>query len=204
MLESIAVCDLQCMACVVCIKQETHVRTCQVSTHNMPWPCLRTYQQCSVLQSIVVYAVRQPRHLPHMLFCMPLPFTSQCHRSGCCLIAVLSTITVTVMDVVVQMYGPDVPPLTIGKQNLVMYVLRQLEKHFFVVNQFFRLKDCSHNIDEQSASISLTVVTHTGITDVGLDTVSSNLSPTLSRCRRRCYSALRLLRPYLQSKLLCA
>ncbi len=87
------------------------------------------------------------------------------------------------MNVVMQMYGRDVAPLTIGKQNLVMYVLRQLEKHFFVVNQFFRLKDCSHDIDQQSASLSLTIVTHTGITDVGLDTVSSHLSSALSRHR---------------------
>ncbi len=108
------------------------------------------------------------------------------------------------MNVVVQMYGPDVAPLTIGKQNLVMYVLRQLEKHFFVVNQFFRLKDCSHNIDQQSASLSLTIVTHTGITDVGLDTVSSYVNSALSRYRQSCCSALRLLRPHLQSKLLCA
>ncbi len=105
------------------------------------------------------------------------------------------------MDVVVQMYGPDVAPLTIGKQNLVMYVLRQLEKHFFVVNQFFRLKDCSHNVNQQSASLSLTIVTHTGITDVGLDTVSSYVNSALSRSRPSCCSALR---PYLQSKLLCA
>ena len=94
------------------------------------------------------------------------------------------------MDVVVQMYGPGVAPLTVGKQNLVMYVLRQLEKHFFVVNQFFRLKDCSHNVDEQSASISLTIVTHTGITDVGLDTVSHKPRATLSRYRHSCCSAL--------------
>ncbi|KAL0038677.1 hypothetical protein WJX79_002702 [Trebouxia sp. C0005] len=77
----------------------------------------------------------------------------------------------TAVSLIIQMYGPDVAPLTIGKQNLVMYVLRQLEKHFFVVNQFFRLQDCSHNVDQQSASVSLTIVTHTGITDVGLDTV---------------------------------
>ncbi len=139
-----------------------------------------------------------------MLFCMPSHITSKCHNFGCCLIAVLCTLTATIMDVVVQMYGPDVAPLTIGKQNLVMYILRQLEKHFFVVNQFFRLKDCSHNVDQQSASISLTIVTHTGITDVGLDTVSSYLSATLSRHRQSCCSALRPLRPYLQSKLLCA
>ncbi len=82
------------------------------------------------------------------------------------------------MNVVVQMYGPDVAPLTIGKQNLMMYVLRQLEKHFFVVNQFFRLQDCSHNVDQQSASLSLTIVTRTGITDVGLDTVRSYLNAT--------------------------
>lgn len=108
--------------------------------------------------------------------------------------------TATIMDVVVQMYGPDVAPLTIGKQNLVMYVLRQLEKHFVVANQFFRLKDCSHNTDQQSASLSLTIVTHTGITDVGLDTVSSHLSSAFSRYRPSCCSALR---PYLQLKLLC-
>lgn len=67
-------------------------------------------------------------------------------------------------------------PLTVGKQNLVVYVLRQLEKHFFEVNQFFRIYNCSHDEDLQMANISLAVVTHTEIT-VGLDVVSSSCSP---------------------------
>ena len=70
------------------------------------------------------------------------------------------------------MFGPDVAPLTVGKQNLIVYVLRQLEKHFFEVNQFFRLTNCSHNVRRQEANISLAIVTHTGIT-VGFDVVRS-------------------------------
>ena len=71
-----------------------------------------------------------------------------------------------------QMYGPNVAPLTIGKQNLISYVLRQLEKHFYVVNQFFRVAECSHSIQLQQATATLVIVTHSEITDVGLDTVS--------------------------------
>ena len=64
-------------------------------------------------------------------------------------------------------------PLTVGKQNLILYVLRQLEKHFFEVNQFFRVYNCSHKEGLQQANISLAVVTHTDII-VGFDVVSSS------------------------------
>ena len=70
-----------------------------------------------------------------------------------------------------QMYGPGVAPFSVGKQNLVLYVLRQLEKHFFIVNQYFQLDNCSHNTEQQTASSSLTIVTYTQTADVGLDTV---------------------------------
>ncbi len=83
--------------------------------------------------------------------------------------------------VAMQMYGPNVAPLTVGKQNLIVHVLRQLEQHFFVVNQFFRLDDCSHNVEKQQASITLTIVTHTEITDVGLDTMSNCYALTSDR-----------------------
>jgi hypothetical protein len=187
------------MQCMCSMHQEDlHVCTCQISTHNMSRSCLHTLTHCfmdrvysQAAQTLTTYALLHAitLHKPvPQLWLLP----GQC------------TFTATVMDVVVQMYGSDVAPLTIGKQNLVMYVLRQLEKHFVVVNQFFRLKDCSHNVDQQSASLSLTIVTHTGITDVGLDTVSSHLSSAVSRSRHSCCITLCLLLPYLQSKLLCA
>lgn len=69
-----------------------------------------------------------------------------------------------------QIEGPNVAPLTVGKQNLVVYVLRQLEKHFFEVNQFFRIHKCSHDESLQQANVSLAIVTHNDIT-VGLDVV---------------------------------
>lgn len=72
----------------------------------------------------------------------------------------------------VQIEGPNVAPLTVGKQNLIVYVLRQLEKRFYEVNQFFRVYSCSHDEKLQQASISLAVVTHNDIT-VGLDVVRS-------------------------------
>ena len=70
----------------------------------------------------------------------------------------------------VQIHGPNIAPLTVGKQNLVVYVLRQLEKHFYEVNQFFRIYNCSHDESLMQANISLAIVTHTDIT-VGLDVV---------------------------------
>lgn len=81
-------------------------------------------------------------------------------------------------SLVIQIQGPNVAPLTVGKQNLVVYVLRQLEKHFFEVNQFFRIYNCSHDEDLQAANISLAVVTHTEIT-VGLDVVVVSYSQQL-------------------------
>lgn len=75
----------------------------------------------------------------------------------------------------VQIEGPNVAPLTVGKQNLLVHVLRQLEKHFYEVNQFFRVYSCSHDEGLQQASISLAVVSHTEIT-VGLDVVRSILT----------------------------
>lgn len=69
-----------------------------------------------------------------------------------------------------QIQGPNIAPLTVGKQNLVVYVLRQLEKHFYEVNQFFRIYNCSHDESLMEANISLAIVTHTDIT-VGLDVV---------------------------------
>ena len=72
----------------------------------------------------------------------------------------------------VQIEGPNVAPLTVGKQNLLVHVLRQLEKHFYEVNQFFRVYSCSHDESLQQASISLAVVSHNEIT-VGLDVVRS-------------------------------
>ena len=156
------------------------------TTHNRTALCHRVYSQAA--QTLTTYAL-----LHAITLHKPVPQLWLLQLGQC-------TFTATVVDVVVQMYGPDVAPLTIGKQNLVMYVLRQLEKHFVVVNQFFRLKDCSHNIDQQSASLSLAIVTHTGITDVGLDTVSSHLSSAFSRHKPSCCSALW---PYLQLKLLC-
>ncbi|KAL3143486.1 hypothetical protein ABBQ38_002293 [Trebouxia sp. C0009 RCD-2024] len=81
-------------------------------------------------------------------------------------------------SLVIQIQGPNVVPLTVGKQNLVVYVLRQLEKHFFEVNQFFRIYNCSHDEDLQMANISLAVVTHTEIT-VGLDVVVVSYSQQL-------------------------
>ncbi len=69
-----------------------------------------------------------------------------------------------------QIEGPNVAPLTVGKQNLIVYVLRQLEKHFFEVNQFFRIHNCSHDARSQQANVSLAIVTHNDIT-VGLDVV---------------------------------
>ena len=69
-----------------------------------------------------------------------------------------------------QIEGPNVAPLTVGKQNLIVYVLRQLEKHFFEVNQFFRIHNCSHEENLHQANVSLAIVTHNDIT-VGLDVV---------------------------------
>ena len=71
-----------------------------------------------------------------------------------------------------QIEGPNVAPLTVGKQNLIVYVLRQLEKHFFEVNQFFRIHNCSHDESLQQANVSLAIVTHNDIT-VGLDVVGA-------------------------------
>lgn len=69
-----------------------------------------------------------------------------------------------------QIEGPNVAPLTVGKQNLIVYVLRQLEKHFFEVNQYFRIYNCSHDESLQQANISLAIITHNDIT-VGLHVV---------------------------------
>ena len=90
----------------------------------------------------------------------------------------------------VQIYGPNVAPLTVGKQNLISYVLRQLEKHFYVVNQFFRLAECSHNIELQQATVTLVIVTHSEITDVGLDTVSSHASCYQHKSYHACIDAM--------------
>ncbi|DBA75882.1 TPA: Serine/threonine-protein kinase Nek3 [Trebouxia sp. C0004] len=78
----------------------------------------------------------------------------------------------------IQIEGPNVAPLTVDKQNLVVYVLRQLEKHFFEVNQFFRIHNCSHDESLQQAHISLAIVTHSDIT-VGLDVVVVSYSQQL-------------------------
>lgn len=94
----------------------------------------------------------------------------------------------------VQLEGPDVAPLTVGKQNLILYVLRQLEKHFYEVNQFFRVYSCSHDEALQQASISLAVVSHNEIT-VGLDVVRSacKLSSAVKACYNDCSSSPFLL-----------
>ena len=78
----------------------------------------------------------------------------------------------SLQECVLQMEGPNVAPLTVGKQNLIVYVLRQLEKRFYEVNQFFRVYSCSHDEGLQQASISLAVISHNDIT-VGLDVVRS-------------------------------
>ena len=61
-------------------------------------------------------------------------------------------------------------------------MIKQLKKHFFVVNQFFRIDECSHNVQQQQASISLTIVTHTDIA-VGLDTVSMHRDTYCNHCQ---------------------
>ena len=63
-------------------------------------------------------------------------------------------------------------PLTLGKQNLILHTLRQLEKLFFVEHQFFRLGVCSHNEQTQQANASVIIVQNTQAVNVGLDTVS--------------------------------
>lgn len=78
----------------------------------------------------------------------------------------------------IQIEGPNVAPLTVGKQNLIVYVLRQLEKHFFEVNQFFRIHNCSHDESSHQANVSLAIVTHNDIT-VGLDVVVVSYSQQL-------------------------
>ncbi|DBA85466.1 TPA: hypothetical protein ACH3X2_000417 [Trebouxia sp. C0005] len=78
----------------------------------------------------------------------------------------------------IQIEGPNVAPLTVGKQNMIVYVLRQLEKHFFEVNQFFRIHNCSHDESLQQANVSLVIVTHNDIT-VGLDVVVASYSQQL-------------------------
>ena len=77
---------------------------------------------------------------------------------------------------VVQMQGPNVAPFTLGKQNLLLHTLRQLEKNYFVDGQFFRLGRCSHDERLQQANATVIIVRGTqagnGGNGIGLEKVS--------------------------------
>ena len=76
-----------------------------------------------------------------------------------------------------QMQGPNVAPFTIGKRNLLMHTLRQLEKNHFVEGQFFRLGSCSDDEERQLANVTVIIVRGTqawnGANGIGLERVSS-------------------------------
>lgn len=76
------------------------------------------------------------------------------------------------------MWGPGVAPLARCKQNLAVHVLRRLQRHFFVVNQFFRLDSCSHDIEQETASMSfqLIIAMHAETNNVWLEHGFNNLS----------------------------
>ena len=72
------------------------------------------------------------------------------------------------------MQGPNVAPFTLGKQNLLLHTLRQLEKHFFVDHQIFRLGVCSHSEQLQQANATLIIVQNTLESgSIGLERVGS-------------------------------
>lgn len=74
------------------------------------------------------------------------------------------------------MQGPDVAPFTLGKQNLLLHTLRQLEKNYFVDGQFFRLGLCSHDEGAQQANATVIIVRGTqagnGGNGIGLEKVT--------------------------------
>lgn len=73
-----------------------------------------------------------------------------------------------------QMQGSNVAPFTLGKQNLLLHTLRQLEKQFFVDHQFFRLGVCSHSEQSQQANATLIIVQNTLESgSIGLEWVGS-------------------------------
>ena len=69
------------------------------------------------------------------------------------------------------MHGPHVAPWSLGKQNLLLHTIRQLEKHFFVDHQTFRLGVCSHDTDRQEANATVIIVQNTETDNVGLELV---------------------------------
>ena len=75
-----------------------------------------------------------------------------------------------------QMRGSNVAPFTLGNQNLLLHTLRQLEKHFFVDHQFFRLGLCSHSEQAQQANATLIIVQNTLESgSIGLEWVGSHV-----------------------------
>lgn len=79
-----------------------------------------------------------------------------------------------------QMHGSNVAPFTLGKQNLLLHTLRQLEKHFFVDHQTFRLGRCSHNEGSQEANATVIIVQNTESDNVGLEMVRAVVTVTVT------------------------
>ena len=75
-----------------------------------------------------------------------------------------------------QMQGPNVAPFTLGKQNLLLHIVRQLEKNYYVDGQTFRLGPCSHDSSTQRANATVIIVRGTHSGNVGLEKVSIQYS----------------------------